>query len=68
MVFGDPATDNAAALGNHVFLPVAGDGFAQLEELGFAVVRGPGLFGNKDQLLEEWRRKLAVGEIARAAD
>ena len=60
MVLGDPNADNATALGNIVYLPVAGDGFVRLAELGFTPARGPGLFGNKDQLLEEWRRKLAI--------
>jgi hypothetical protein len=60
MVFGDPKLDEAAALGNRFFLPVAADGFPRLAELSFTSARGPGLFGNKDQLLDEWRRKLAV--------
>jgi len=60
MVFGDPDADDAATLGNRVYLPVAGDGFVRLAELNFTSTRGPGLFGNKDQLLEEWRRKLAI--------
>jgi len=60
IVFGDIASDSTAALGNRLYLPVAGDGFARLAELSFTALRGPGLFGNKDQLLQEWRRKLAV--------
>ena len=60
MVFGDPAADDATALGNRVYLPVAGDGFVQLAELSFTTVSGPGLFGNKDALLEEWRRKFGT--------
>jgi WD40 repeat protein len=60
MVFGDPELDEAAALGNRVFLPVAGDGYARLAELSFTASRGPGLFGNKDQLIDEWRRKLSL--------
>ena len=59
MVFGDPAI-GAAALGNRVYLPVAGDGFVHLAELNFGAVHGPGLFGNKDKLLEEWRRKIGA--------
>ncbi|MCH8060368.1 MAG: AAA-like domain-containing protein [Proteobacteria bacterium] len=59
MVFGDPAID-AAALGNRVYLPVAGDGFVHLAELKFGAVQGPGLFGNKDKLVEEWRRKFGA--------
>ena len=60
MVFGDPDTDDATTLGNRVYLPVAGDGFARLAELNFTSARGPRLFGNKDRLLDEWRRKLAI--------
>ena len=56
MVFGDPNQDEAAALGNRFFLPVAADGYPRLAELSFAAARGPGLFGNKDELLDEWRR------------
>ena len=60
MVFGDPADNGSAALGNTLFLPVAGDGQARLAELNFASSRGAGLFGSKDDLLEEWRDKLAL--------
>jgi WD40 repeat protein len=59
MVFGDPELDEAAALGNRFFLPVAADGYPRLAELSFALTDGPGLFGSKDSLLEEWQRKLA---------
>jgi WD40 repeat protein len=60
MVFAHPAADNAAALGNSLYLPVAGDGYVRLAELSFTSTRGSGLFGNKDELLEEWRRRLAL--------
>ena len=60
MVFGDPVLDDSAALGNRLYLPVAADGYARLEELGFTATQGPGLFGNKDQLLDEWRQKLSI--------
>jgi len=60
IVFGDPERDEAAALGNRFYLPVAADGYPRLAELNFTATRGPGLFGNKDQLLDEWRRKLAL--------
>lgn len=60
MVFGDPQRDEAAALGNRFYLPVAGDGFPRLAELNFIASQGPALFGKKDQLLGEWRGKLAV--------
>ena len=60
MVFGNPAVDSAAALGNKVYLPVAGDGNVRLAELSFTASHGTGLFGNKQQLLDEWRSKLAI--------
>ena len=60
MVFGDPAIDDRPALGNRLFLPVAGDGFAYLAELNFDVQKGPGLFGYKEQLLQDWRQRLAI--------
>ena len=59
MVFGDPELDEAAALGNRFYLPVAADGYPRLAELSFALTEGPGLFGSRESLLEEWRRKLA---------
>jgi WD40 repeat protein len=60
IVFGNSETDSGAALGSHFFLPVAGDGRVRLAELNFVATGAPGLFGNKDQLIAEWRRKLAV--------
>ena len=59
MVFGDPAAENGAALGNRLYLPIAGDGFIQMAELTFTNSQGPSLFGKKDRLIEEWNRKLA---------
>jgi len=59
MVFGDPAVDEAAALGNRFYLPVAADGFPRLAEMSFTASQWPGLFGDKDELLRDWQRKLA---------
>ena len=39
-------------------MPGAGDGFVQLNEVNFETLQGSALFGNKDALLAEWRRKL----------
>jgi hypothetical protein len=58
MVFGDTESDAYSASGNRVFVPTAGDGFVRLVEMRFAAGQGAGLFGNKDELLQEWRRKL----------
>jgi len=62
MVFGDAEIVDGAALGNRVFVATAGDSFARLVEMRFTVNGGAGLFGNKDELLDEWRRKLSVTE------
>ena len=59
MIFGGPVAKDGAALGNRLLLPIAGDGFVQLADLRFTSPQGPGLFGKKDQLIEEWNRKLA---------
>jgi len=60
MVFGDSAANESAALGNLLYLPVAGDGQARLAKLSFVSAGGAGLFGSKEELLEEWRSKLAL--------
>ena len=62
MVFGDTVNDAAAAPGNRVILPVASDSFVRLAEIHLAATHGTGLFGNKDELLKEWSRKLGIVE------
>jgi WD40 repeat protein len=57
MVFG-AAGDGAAALANRVYLPVPGAGFARLAQVSFGDLSGPGLFGNRETLLDEWWRRL----------
>jgi len=59
MVFG-PYSNSAVATGSRLYLPVAGDTFVRLAELKFADDKGPKLFGNKQQLLEEWVRRLGI--------
>jgi len=59
MVFG-PYSNSAVATGSRLYLPVAGDTFVRLAELNFADDKGPKLFGNKQQLLEEWVRRLGI--------
>ncbi len=59
IVFGSPgARDNGA--GNAFFLPVAREGSPHLAHIRFGDTKGAGLFGNKDRLIEEWRRRLAI--------
>jgi len=58
IVFADPEQNPAAPSGNQLFLPVSGDGYVQLNALSFDGVQGAALFGNKDELLLEWRQRL----------
>lgn len=64
IVFGAPAADGTAGLGDRLYLPVVGNGFIRLTQLSFAGGKGAGLFGNKDQLLGEWRDRLGMNDDA----
>ena len=59
IVFGD-----IASTADHFYLPVAREGSIMLAELNFEPGDGPGLFGNKDSLLADWRAKLLPAEPA----
>jgi hypothetical protein len=54
IVFGPSGSDTA----NRAYLPAARNGFIELVELGFPGSSTPGLFGNKEELLTEWRQRL----------
>ena len=54
IVFGPSGTATA----NRAYLPTARNGFIELVELGFPGSSNPGLFGNRAELLAEWRRRL----------
>ena len=54
IVFGPSGSDTA----NRAYLPAARNGFIELVELGFPGSSIPGLFGNRDELLTEWRQRL----------
>ena len=56
IVFGSLDASHAEA--NRMYLPVVRNNFVELVELGFRAPSSPGLFGNKDELLDEWRAKL----------
>ena len=60
IVFADPEIDGSAAAGNQFFLPSSGDGFVKLSPVSFDGAPGSALFGNKDELLLEWRQRLGV--------
>ncbi|MGI9260480.1 MAG: proprotein convertase P-domain-containing protein, partial [Woeseiaceae bacterium] len=53
-VSGNP--DTMAA--NRVYVPSIRDGLVELVELSLRGSANPGLFGNKDELLSEWSRRL----------
>ncbi len=50
--------DDGQLAANRAYLPVLRNGFLELTELGFDSPTGRGLFGNRDELLAEWRLKL----------
>ena len=56
MVFGA----DADALANRAYLPVAGSGFVRLEPVSYGSTDRAGLFGSKDELIADWRGRLAL--------
>ncbi len=54
IVFGPPGSDTA----NRAYLPAARDGFVEMVELAFPGTSQPGLFGNREALLDDWRQRL----------
>jgi hypothetical protein len=60
MIFGDMNNQTANPLGNQVFIPVSSDGYVQLSKLSFNTGGRAALFGNKDELLAEWRLRLGL--------
>jgi hypothetical protein len=60
MIFGGTNNQMANPLGNRVLIPVSSGDFVQLTELSFDASGGVALFGNKDELLAEWRGRLGL--------
>ena len=58
IVFGG-ATQRGREAASIFYLPVSRDGIAQLSEFHFSDSNGAGLFGNREQLIADWRRRLA---------
>lgn len=58
IVFGEPQ-DPSMSAGGAFDLVVRRGGRVQIERLRFGDTDGPGLFGNKNELIESWRAKLA---------
>ncbi|MDJ0910750.1 MAG: AAA-like domain-containing protein [Woeseiaceae bacterium] len=63
IVFGD-AVDRENLVGARFYLPVSGDGALRLREFRFSTAEPPTMFGNKDELIAEWRQRLARVEEA----
>ncbi len=59
MVFGDRSSGARGFM-----LPVLRDGYPMVEAFRFSDDSGPGLFGSREELLLEWRRRLAVRETS----
>ena len=64
IVFGPDGSDTA----NRAYLPAARNGFVELVELPFPGAATPGLFGNKEELLSEWRTRLGRPVQAETTD
>lgn len=59
IVFGPAGSDTA----NRAYLPAARNGFVELVELAFPGSANPGLFGNRVELLAEWRTRLGADPV-----
>jgi len=46
--------------GNELYMPLSQGGNLMLGRLSFDAGQGPGLFGNREDLLRDWRRKLGT--------
>ncbi|MFQ6004785.1 MAG: AAA-like domain-containing protein [Woeseia sp.] len=57
---GSQAIQVGDPFGDRVLLLTRDSGFPEVAELRFSYSIGPALFGNKDELLAEWREKLGV--------
>ena len=64
IVFGAAREDAALLWGSRLFLAVPGDGALRLEEIDFGAASATGLFGNREQLLEEWRDRLGLAVVS----
>jgi WD40 repeat protein len=62
---GGIVVSNATSAGNEIQLPIVRDGAITLARLRFDSSESPGLFGNRDELIREWREKLGLTTEAR---
>jgi WD40 repeat protein len=64
IVFGPAGSETA----NRAYFPAARNGFVDLVELAFPGSARPGLFGNRNDLLAEWRLKLGAASAQGSPD
>ncbi len=62
---GSIIVSSSTSAGNEIQLPVIRAGSVALAELRFDSSATPALFGNRDELIEEWREKLGMTTEAR---
>jgi hypothetical protein len=62
---GSVVVSSATSAGNEVHLPIIRAGAITLARLRFDSSEAPGLFGNRDELIREWRDRLGMTTEAR---
>jgi WD40 repeat protein len=58
--------DTQTSTGNEIHMPIARAGSVSVAMLQFAANAGPGLFGNMDELLDEWQTRLGLTVVGKA--
>jgi hypothetical protein len=53
----------ASRVTRRMYLPIAKNGYIEIVELGFGGSSPTGLFGNKDELLKEWRERIIASPL-----
>jgi len=53
----------ASRVTHRMYLPVARNGYVEIIELGFGGSSSTGLFGNKEELLKEWRERITANPL-----
>jgi WD40 repeat protein len=53
----------ASRVTHRMYLPIAKNGYIEIIELGFGRSSSTGLFGNKDELLKEWRERIIASPL-----
>jgi len=61
IVLGDGTPKSRVA--RRMYLPIAKSGYIEIVELGFGGSSSTGLFGNKDELLDEWRGRIIASPL-----